>query len=848
MPETPRTRARRWIVSSIAGVACALFVVGLTGAGVVSAAPAQAASGSSSAVTITAKQQDPNIASAPLPDLSVTVSQTQNLVAQGIRLSWSGGKKSTPPGAANGGTNFLQIFMCWGDDPADTTRPDRTTCVYGGADASGATRDGTRPMPISQIPAEDQPYTAPSSVSFLPPYTGIPFVARDGTRVDGIKTDPKTGKKSLDTSVNLNINKFFTPYTTNEIPWAGSGDDGTGSVSFEVQTAAQSPALGCGNPVVSGGVTTGAGCWLVVLPRGTADNGSSSTDQSGLFIDSWRHALAVRIGFEPLGSRCPEGTAERQLAGSELAFYAISSWQPAVCKQAGASVYSLLTIPEVDAVNSAATTDGAPLALTSYPYQTDGPDPLQYAPIALTGVTISMAIDRLPDPFKTLPAAYADAARTSFKTMNLTPRLLAKLLTYSYKASLPTGANLSYLKGNNPYNITKDPDFLAVNDPEWAAQNINSVGVADVIMPQGRSDAARAVWAYIAADPDARDFLASKPDPWGMVVNPWYSTDSTINPTGTAFSLDREDFPKADPVEYDPPNAGPINLVTWAPYANDLATVSYLTLRGDGQLPGYWDVSATPPKYTKAARALPGNQALLGLTSTAAASRYQVVTASLLNSSSAKPTFVAPTADSLEAAAAAMTPLDAKGQVLSFVSQTTAAQNAPNAYPLTMPVYAAANPTMSDPVLRNAYGAFIRYAVSTTAETPGVDPGQLPPGYAPLPQSWIDQSLATAAIIESGHEPTPSPSPSSPATTGSVRAPALSSVRGTGTSAGTASAATAAPNPNPTPSGTAAPVLSSAMTPDDPDSGGMAFAIPATVLAGGAVALLIPLFGRRRRI
>ncbi|MGF1948928.1 hypothetical protein ACQUFD_17870, partial [Enterococcus gallinarum] len=76
----------------------------------------------------------------------------------------------------------------------------------------------------------DVEYTAPGSFIF-PPYTSIPFIARDGTRVDSIKRDPATGKKTIDSSVDVNSNQFFTSYTTNEIPWVGSGDDGKGSVT-----------------------------------------------------------------------------------------------------------------------------------------------------------------------------------------------------------------------------------------------------------------------------------------------------------------------------------------------------------------------------------------------------------------------------------------------------------------------------------------------------------------------------------------------------------------------------------------------------------------------------------------
>ncbi|PZQ90775.1 MAG: hypothetical protein DI534_06170 [Leifsonia xyli] len=829
---SPRAERRTVVRSGLAGlIAGSLMWAALTAAGVtIPAAPANAAA--SSAVTVTAAEQDKDLANAPMPDLAVTVSQTSNLVAQGIRVSWKGGKKSTTPSSGNGGTNFLQIFMCWGDDPTDPTRPDRTTCQYGGANTPGATRDAFRNMTIDEIPEEDQPYSALTAVSFLPPFTGIPFVGRDGKRVDGIKTDPVTKAKTIDETVNLNANQYFTAYSTNEIPWAGSGDNGTGAVSFEVQTAAQSSGLGCGNAVVQGNVTTGASCWLVILPRGVSDNGASTITQSGLFIDSWRHALSVKLGFEPIGNRCPQGAAERQLAGSELVSLAVNSWQPAVCNQSGASVYSLLTMSESDATSAAATAQGAPLALTSYPLKTEGTDPLQYAPIALTGVTIAVAIDRRPDPFKDLPADYLDAARTPFTKVNLTPRLLAKLLTGSYRSSLPNGADTSHLPAANPDTVTKDKEFLAINDPEWAAQDLSGPAIADVMVPQGRSDAARAVWAYIASDPDARDFMASKPDSNGMVVNPWYSTDASKNPSGSAFSLDRDDFPKADPVEVTPPNTGPVNMVTWRPYSNDLGTVAYLTLRGDGQTLGLWDPYSFPPKYGKGSRMLPGGQAVLGLTDTAAAARYQVVTASMRNPAGV---FVAPSKAGMLAAAAAMTGVNAAGRVVGFVPVTPAAKAATDAYPLTLPVYAAANPAESDAALRTGYAAFIRYAVSTAGQTLGTEVGQLPEGYAPIPAAWATAANAAAATIAAGGTGTTNPPASQPSSSNS----------GSGgfSNSGTPEASGEAPQPDP--SGSASPLLSSSVTPADPQSatGGVVIAS----LLAGIVGAIISLVASRRR-
>lgn len=808
-------------------------------------APARAAAPESSAVTITARDQDPDAENAPMPDLAVTVSQTENLVSQGIRISWTGGKKSIAPSAGgNGGENFLQLFMCWGDDPSDSSRPDRTTCEYGGTGAVGATRDSYRNLALADIPAADQQYSAANVVSFLPPYTSIPFVSRKGTTVSSIGTDAG-GANTVDSTVDVNSNQFFTAYSTNEIPWAGSGNDGTGAVSFEVQTAVQSDGLGCGSPVTSGGVTTGASCWLVALPRGTADNGATNITQSGLFIDSWRHALAVKLDFLPVGSNCPPGQVEKQLQGSELASFAVASWQPVVCNAQGGSVYSLITSAESDAVAAAATQADAPLALTSYPLRSDETDPLQYAPVALTGVTISIAIDRFPNPNdNTVSQAYQDAARTPFTSVNLTPRLLAKLLSYSYRSALPTGSDMSHLAAANPFNITQDPDFLAVNDPEWKAQVLNGPTIADVIVPQGRSDAARAVWAYIRSDQDARDFLASKPDPWGMVVNPYYSTDAATNPNGVAFSLDREDFPKADPVEVTPANQGPINLITWRPYAGDLSSVAYLTLRGDGQGAGIWDPNSIPPKYTKAARMLPGAQRLIGMTSAGAAARYQVITASLRNPEGA---FVAVSDASLTAAAEAMTPAAPSGRVLVLDNASAQAKSAASAYPLTMPVYAANNPVRTSVPLRTAYADLIRYAVSAAAQSPGGDVGQLPPGYAPLPASWVATATTASAAIAAGTPPTPAAAPPVAQTSGvSGSSSTFGSTGASGIPAGIDTAvAPAAASPEAV--GSPAAALSAGVTPDDPETTPAAYAVPTGAAAAVLAGLGVPVLGRLRR-
>src|SRR5262249_19207821 len=123
----------------------------------------------------------------------------------------------------------------------------------------------------------------------------------------------------------------------------------------------------------------------------------------------------------------------------------------------------------------------------------------------------------------------------------LTPRLVAKLLTESYKTLFFGEAQLQLQKGytwlqSNPADLVTDPDFLQFN-PEFrvlsASQPIEAAGL---VVEQPTADAAAEVWRWILADPEARNWLHGKPDPWGMTVNPNYSTDAATNPSGVAFA------------------------------------------------------------------------------------------------------------------------------------------------------------------------------------------------------------------------------------------------------------------------------------------------------------------------
>jgi hypothetical protein len=478
-----------------------------------------------------------------------------------------------------------------------------------------------------------------------------------------------------------------------------------------------------------------------------------------------------------------------------------------------------------------------------------------YAPVALAGIAISFSIDRQPHPVDASPEEKARSG-LPMTELKLNPRLVAKLLTSSYVDALPNGADKSHIgyksfadPGKNPRTIVQDKEFQAINDPEWSKQIMIGASIADALAPSGRSDIAIRLWEYVLSDPAARAWLDGEPDENGMIVNPWYSTNPDVNPTKAGLALPMDNFPKADPVEKadttvsDPANGtGAINLVTWRPYTHSFADSAYHVLRGDGNILGAWDKFSVPPKFGKAVRELFGSQKVVGLTTTPAAELYQTVVASLRNPAGQ---YVLPTRDSLAAAAAAMTPTQSQPSVLQYDSTGEAAKAATTSYPLTMPVYAALNPKQSDAALRAVYADLIRYAASE-GQQPGTDIGELPPGYAPLPQSWVAQATTAADSIERGGLAAPPP----PVPGGSG-----SSSTSTGSKSSTSAAAAAAPaqqtsatlTTDPVVTGEVAGALTGAATPEDPDVGPLGAAVPLGVAAGIVAAVAVAALSRLRR-
>jgi hypothetical protein len=288
---------------------------------------------------------------------------------------------------------------------------------------------------------------------------------------------------------------------------------------------------------------------------------------------------------------------------------------------------------------------------------------------------------------------------------------------------------------NNPLDLTTDPDFLALN-PDFKPLAFLS-RIPDMLVPLGQSDVARHLWAWVAADPDARDFLAGKKDPWGMTVNPNYTTDK--------LNLPRDDFPKSDPFcqtfPNDPNKQPPLCTLDAHPYAVGMHDAARSTARGDRLSKTIWDATATPPQLKKATPEPQGQIGILAVTDTATAARYGLDTANLLNGAGQ---FVAPTPDSMLAAEAAMAPVGTTG-----VSLLAPDSKAKDAYPLTVISYAATVPSLLSKSEGGAYASLLRFAAGP-GQTPGVQQGQLVDGYVPLPQSLRTQASTAAQAIQDG--------------------------------------------------------------------------------------------------
>ncbi len=734
-------------------------------------------------------------------DLTITVNQTANLTNQAVSITWTGGTP-TVSGPGRFGSQYLQIMQCWGDDDGTVQGnpgPPPEQCEQGAVAGSyGGLPGGLYPsgFALSRVISRSNWANFDASVGHLDSRTTnvwLPFRAVDGTVVN-VQTDPTFNPSVV--GGNFWLNPYFNQITTNEIAGAASGPDGRGAELFSVVNGVESSGLGCGQKTqpVAGTDKKTPQCWIVVVPRGAPADENAGTpfdtnpEQAGVVTspvspEAWKHRIAIPLSFNPVDSPCALGVDERAISGSELALPAISSWQPSLCSTGALPPFSYAAVSDGSARQQLVSGQpGAPgMIVVSRPLDSAALDPTKpvvYAPVSVSGLVIGFNIERNPTP--DAPQVEQQLAGVRIAELNLTPRLVAKLLTQSYAqaVTIQQAPPYPWLAGN-PSNMSLDPDFRQFNPEFQLLQVADGRTFSGLQLPAGNSDAAQQVWQWVLTDPEARAWLDGAPDAWGMRVNPVYATTASANARKVPFGDPLpSSFPKADPYCYQGPAQGPGGSIIppqlcgtdWLPYVRSFAEAARVArVASDGAR-----IVQNPFALSSSdvwSRELPqflGRRDMLALTDTPSAAQYGVQTARLSRSgdNGIARTFVGADAAGLIAGVASMAP----GSQPTFLepSPTTAA---PGAYPLTSIAYAAISPLALPAQARSEYASFLDYSAGP-GQVAGLEIGQLPRGYVPLPEPLKAQSATAAGEIRTmvapPVEPTTSttdPAPSTVVTT-----------------------------------------------------------------------------------
>jgi hypothetical protein len=544
----------------------------------------------------------------------------------------------------------------------------------------------------------------------------------------------------------------------------------------------------------------------------------------------WDDRVVVPLDVSPAFSTCPVGAAEQRVVGSELMAGALGSWQSTLCNADAGSSYNLVT-NSGDLVRSQLLDGQADLVVVSDALTPDNigtSEPgllaeatLGYAPVANTGLVIGYVATQ-----------YGTGAPFP-QQIRLTARLLAKLMTQSYRDQLPQTDSAATEHGNPAWDDAARP-FAVDEDPEWTALKnptlpINSKYGAFVVSgPQG-DDAIGLLWRYVQADPDAAAFLRGEPDEWGMTINPTYLPTGHPAATegGQPFDVASDPldaFLRADPtVAPDAATAlarykgQQIDSVALLPFSSSLASNATRIFRADTKFTRDWDstkynspgnlgaFSASPPQSSVV------GQLALGPTDATSAVHLGLATAAVQVPGT--DSFVTPSDASMAAALGAQRLDEATG-----VGRTDFAALPTDAYPLTTTLYAVADTTDADvdQSTRDASAALLEYAAAD-GQVRGTERGKLPEGYVPLTDAQRARTSALAAVLR-----TPLPDPDGVAPTSSDPA-------GAGGAAGSGSATGTDPAD--------LPATRTEVRADDADGRGTTEAVrsPAQAVLGGSV-------------
>lgn len=542
----------------------------------------------------------------------------------------------------------------------------------------------------------------------------------------------------------------FTADGPTNTGYAITNADGTGQLDFRILTALDNQTLGC---------DTAHPCSLVIFPSQggnyttsptTCSDHSLDTFASGGVADtgveafnfgtagttgvcSWASRIVVPLRFAATAANCPFRHADFTMGGSPMAGRAIDQWRPGICTGAHPlqiQYDSALNEPLAGTDFLLGTQD---VALTTRPVAGTAKHPFTYAPVAISGVAIAYWID---DPVTGQPV----------RNLKLNPRLVAKLLTTSYNflgsgcvAGQPPPANgCDPGVSGNPSTLFADKEFQQLN-PGVAVPSGAGSGMQVPTVASGNSDLTYEVTRWMAADSNTAAFISGTADQWGMHVNTSYK--------GAQYPTDS--FTAQDPFpiyahRYNP--VFPMNLVAQYQAANWEPGTAYLP-----------DQTGN---FTKDPAEVPGTRALFAVVPLADAAAFHLPVASILNHAGK---YVSPTAASLTAAWHGMK-TNADGVTRAVNESSTD----PAAYPLTMVHYAMVPTGGVGAPLAAKIAQFLTF-VAGAGQTQGPAPGQLPPGFLPLPADQRAQTLCAAQAVLHQNGATPGCTKAQPHTTTSAQ-------------------------------------------------------------------------------
>jgi len=711
-------------------------------------------------------------------NLVVTVSQTEDITHQGITVSWTGGEPTIQFGGVQG--DFLQLMECYGD--ADTG-PDPEDCEYGtpgllGANpqnpligqrfgdlcVAGAVPSTTSPPaalngqgPPFGCDTEEPGSATPSHIApgGQPGTFYVPFVPVNDP------TDPAYSSTAL--------TQYFNEFNTNEVQTAVTDTAGDGQAHFEALTGTEAPGLGCGEPESNGQARN---CWLVIVPRGQYEpNGyqlrgvvgaNAYLDTSPLSASNWAQRIQIHLDFATVPQYCPIGTNETETVGTQIAARAVQSWQLALNTQADCSkIYGYSAVPEATSTQELADpSSGIGMAFTTIPIGSEAArdgtatttlPPIVYAPVAVSALAFGFNINE-QGGFVSTP-------------VKLTPEVLARALTQVYLADLPDYYPSTGLKGpawaqGNPLNISTDPQFEELN-PEVPPFTASTEPLAP-LLTEDHSALDQSVWQWIQADKGASAWLNGTDKTGPVAVDPDYEALQL----GTAPAIDS--FPRAyssclDLGEFigPPPKEEVKCSLDLLPYANSYESAATSVLTAVNPSAGIWDAFATAPDgsagwWDSDGPEQLGDVFMWTLGDTADLAAFGLIDAQLCNDDGSD--CVGPSTASVTTALASAT-ADSAGLL-----EVNPASPGTGGYPLVEVTYAAV-PTDQSATALDAYAALIDYAAGP-GQTPGVAPGDLPPGYLPLPANLANEAKSVAAELDAdaaAQSATPSGTPTAAA-------------------------------------------------------------------------------------